>query len=190
VAKRKGRQKTVPAKTVPAKPQPTVLTPLALRPSVQPLDHRELTDAGLQCLEVVCGLSFKPEIRKALENMNSIEVCLSDRLNNFVTSPETCMTRTRVTCLKGLRWTLRAEPKARIARQPKLITPAALVQEPQRGTLTQHPTPWVGNGLRFATREEAEAYAAGLSSGRNTRVVESSDPVNYRWENGRVIRPN
>jgi hypothetical protein len=40
---------------------------------------------------------------------------------------------------------------------------------------------WVGNGLRFATREEAEAYVAGLSSGRNTRVVESSDPVNYRW---------
>jgi len=47
---------------------------------------------------------------------------------------------------------------------------------------------WVGNGLRFATREEAEAYVAGLSSGRNTRVVESSDPVNYRWENGRVVR--
>jgi hypothetical protein len=23
---------------------------------------------------------------------------------------------------------------------------------------------------------------------RNTRVVESSDPVNYRWENGRLAR--
>jgi hypothetical protein len=49
---------------------------------------------------------------------------------------------------------------------------------------------WVGNGLRFATREEAEAYVAGLSLGRNTRVVESSDPVNYRWENGRIVRPD
>jgi hypothetical protein len=49
---------------------------------------------------------------------------------------------------------------------------------------------WVGNGLRFATREEAEAYVAGLSLVRNTRVVESSDPVNYRWENGRVVRPD
>jgi hypothetical protein len=42
--------------------------------------------------------------------------------------------------------------------------------------------------LRFATREEAEAYVAGLSSALNTRVVESPDPVNYRWENGRVVR--
>jgi len=32
---------------------------------------------------------------------------------------------------------------------------------------------WVGNGLRFATREEAEAYVVGLALGRNTRVVES-----------------
>jgi hypothetical protein len=47
---------------------------------------------------------------------------------------------------------------------------------------------WVGNGLRFATREEAEAYVVGLALGRNTRVVESPDPVNYRWENGRVVR--
>jgi hypothetical protein len=48
---------------------------------------------------------------------------------------------------------------------------------------------WVGNGLRFATREEAEAYVVGLAlGGRNTRVVESPDTVNYRWENGRVVR--
>jgi hypothetical protein len=30
--------------------------------------------------------------------------------------------------------------------------------------------------------------SAGLSLVRNTRVVESSDPVNYRWDNGRVVR--
>jgi hypothetical protein len=47
---------------------------------------------------------------------------------------------------------------------------------------------WAGNGLRFATKEEAEAYVAEFSLVRNTRAVESSDPVNYRWENGRLAR--
>jgi hypothetical protein len=47
---------------------------------------------------------------------------------------------------------------------------------------------WVGNGLRFATKEEAEGYVAEFSLVRSTRVVESSDPVNYAWENGRVVR--
>lgn len=44
---------------------------------------------------------------------------------------------------------------------------------------------WVGNNLRFATREEAEANVANLSMRwmmvRDTRVVESTDPVNVRW---------
>ena len=44
---------------------------------------------------------------------------------------------------------------------------------------------WYGNALRFATREEAEANVADLMSRwllvRETRVVESDDPVNYRW---------
>jgi len=47
---------------------------------------------------------------------------------------------------------------------------------------------WAGNGLRFATKEEAETYVAELSLVRKTRVVELSDPVNYRWENGRLVR--
>jgi hypothetical protein len=42
-----------------------------------------------------------------------------------------------------------------------------------------------GNGLRFATREEAEANVANLMQRwflvTDTRVVESTDPVNYRW---------
>jgi hypothetical protein len=46
---------------------------------------------------------------------------------------------------------------------------------------------WVGNGLRFATKEEAETCLAELYPGRTSRVVESSDPVNYRWENGRLV---
>jgi hypothetical protein len=45
---------------------------------------------------------------------------------------------------------------------------------------------WSRNGLRFATREEAEANVQNLSwrwlSVRETRVVESDDPVNYRWD--------
>lgn len=44
---------------------------------------------------------------------------------------------------------------------------------------------WAGNALRFATREEAEANVADLARRwflvRETRVVESDDPVNYRW---------
>lgn len=44
---------------------------------------------------------------------------------------------------------------------------------------------WAGNALRFATREEAEGNVANLMmrwfAVTDTRVVESTDPVNYRW---------
>lgn len=50
---------------------------------------------------------------------------------------------------------------------------------------------WAGNALRFATREEAEAQVSDLSMRwllvRETRVVESSDPVNYSYVNGRLV---
>jgi hypothetical protein len=50
---------------------------------------------------------------------------------------------------------------------------------------------WSGNALRFATREEAEANVKDLERRwilvRETRVVESNDPVNYRWEEGRLV---
>lgn len=50
---------------------------------------------------------------------------------------------------------------------------------------------WAGNALRFATRKEAEDYVADLAfrwiAVRGTRVVESDDPVNYKWENGQLI---
>jgi hypothetical protein len=46
---------------------------------------------------------------------------------------------------------------------------------------------WAGNALRFATKEEAETYVAKMVFLGSTRVVESSDPVNYRWEDGRVV---
>lgn len=44
---------------------------------------------------------------------------------------------------------------------------------------------WCGNGLRFATRAEAEANVRDLewrwTAVRATRVIESTDPVNYAW---------
>ena len=52
---------------------------------------------------------------------------------------------------------------------------------------------WVGNALRFATKEEAEANVANLAWRwtlvRDTRVVECDDPVNYRWVNGVGLEP-
>ncbi len=51
---------------------------------------------------------------------------------------------------------------------------------------------WYGNALRFATREEAEAQVAALMmrwlAVRDTRVVESADPINYRYVGGRLKR--
>jgi len=44
---------------------------------------------------------------------------------------------------------------------------------------------WTGNDIRVATREEGERYAQDLAyrwlAVREWRVVESSDPVNYRF---------
>lgn len=49
---------------------------------------------------------------------------------------------------------------------------------------------WYGNALRFATKEEAEANVADLYRRwllvRETRVVESDEPVNYAWKDGRL----
>lgn len=49
---------------------------------------------------------------------------------------------------------------------------------------------WVSNSLRFATREEAEAYGNDLFSRwtavEQKQVVPSSDPINYRWVDGRA----
>ena len=48
------------------------------------------------------------------------------------------------------------------------------------------------NGLRFATREEAEANVKDLmwrwTSVTETRVVESSDPVNYQWLDDGLVK--
>ena len=50
---------------------------------------------------------------------------------------------------------------------------------------------WCGNALRFATREEAEANVDNLMMRwmlvRETRVVESTDPVNYKWIDGQLV---
>jgi hypothetical protein len=53
---------------------------------------------------------------------------------------------------------------------------------------------WSGNGLRFATADEALAYATDLQSrwmgckggAENRNAGESSDPVSHVWRNGRA----
>jgi len=46
---------------------------------------------------------------------------------------------------------------------------------------------WCGNALRFATEQEAHDNVKDLESRwllvRDTRVVPSTDPPNYRWSN-------
>lgn len=50
---------------------------------------------------------------------------------------------------------------------------------------------WCGNALRFATKQEAEEDVADLAMRwimvRETRVVESTDPVNYMRKDGRTV---
>lgn len=50
---------------------------------------------------------------------------------------------------------------------------------------------WHGNALRFATKIEAEQNVKNLEQRwmlvTRTRVVESQDPVNYRWEDNKLI---
>ena len=49
---------------------------------------------------------------------------------------------------------------------------------------------WTGNACRFATREEADAYVTDLmmrwTAVSGWRSVESDDPVNYTWVDGRA----
>jgi len=51
---------------------------------------------------------------------------------------------------------------------------------------------WCGNAVAFATAAEAEAYVLDLAmrwtAVRDTRVVESAEPVNYAVIDGKVTR--
>jgi hypothetical protein len=51
---------------------------------------------------------------------------------------------------------------------------------------------WAGNALRFETELEAKTYVEELAMRwimvRDTRVVPSADPVNYRIVDGRLER--
>jgi hypothetical protein len=51
---------------------------------------------------------------------------------------------------------------------------------------------WNSNALRFATKEEAEKSGRELLSRwfvpTDSRAAESTDPVNYKFENGRNVR--
>ena len=48
---------------------------------------------------------------------------------------------------------------------------------------------WMTCGLRFATKEEAEAYISAMhwTLVYETCVVETDDPVNYRWVEGKLV---
>jgi hypothetical protein len=51
---------------------------------------------------------------------------------------------------------------------------------------------FVGNQLRFASRQEADGFARDLMSRwflvEKYRVVESDDPVNYEWRVDKLIK--
>jgi hypothetical protein len=53
---------------------------------------------------------------------------------------------------------------------------------------------WGGNAQRFATKEEAEASAKARYSvwtmPSDWRAIESDDPVNYAWQDGRDVMVN
>ena len=53
-------------------------------------------------------------------------------------------------------------------------------------------TSWTGNALRFATEAEAKTYVWDLmmrwTQVTDTRVVESSDPVNYAITDNELVR--
>lgn len=69
------------------------------------------------------------------------------------------------------------EPEIMNATTPKSYAPEVIADSSGK---------WCGNGLRFATRAEAEANAMNLASRwtlvRDWRVVESDDEPNYRWD--------
>lgn len=50
---------------------------------------------------------------------------------------------------------------------------------------------WQGKDMRFATVEQAEIEAADLKERwfavRETRILESDDPVNYKWSKGCLV---
>lgn len=51
---------------------------------------------------------------------------------------------------------------------------------------------WVGNSVVLATKEEAENYGTEMLSRcilfEDARAVPSDKPVNYKWEDGRLVR--
>lgn len=51
---------------------------------------------------------------------------------------------------------------------------------------------WVGNGVVLATKDEADDYGVDMLSRcilfEDARSVPSDKPVNYKWEDGRLVR--
>jgi len=74
--------------------------------------------------------------------------------------------------------------KAKLAALPTLATAPNRSWAPE--VIADSSGKWCGNGLRFASKEEAEANVSNLfmrwTLVRETRVVESEDEVNYQWD--------
>ena len=69
-----------------------------------------------------------------------------------------------------------------------MIDPTAMSYRAE--VITNGEDAWVSNRLRFATRQEAVEYIHDLKQRWSwvtaTRVVESDDPVNYRYINNQL----
>jgi hypothetical protein len=57
--------------------------------------------------------------------------------------------------------------------------------------IADHYGNWHGNGLRFATKEEALQNVRALSlrwtAVRDTRVIETTEPVTAKWIDGKTV---
>ena len=71
------------------------------------------------------------------------------------------------------------------------MVPAALHRSFAAEVIADSSGQWCGNGLRFATEQEALAYVSDLAyrwtAVREERVVPSLDPVNYKWADGKAV---
>jgi hypothetical protein len=59
------------------------------------------------------------------------------------------------------------------------------------GVIVDRSGQWSGNECRFATEREAKDYVDDLAMRwtlvRNVCVIQSDDPVNCKWENGKAV---
>jgi hypothetical protein len=84
-----------------------------------------------------------------------------------------------------------AKLAAQLAVDPAIPGPQPMHWKPEVQTVGGNDR-WSSNGLVFATEAEAKAYVSDLMwrwmQVTDTRVVDTSEPVNYRWHEGKAER--